>query len=32
MTYRDMSMDDFEAMKAANNDFEKDHDRECLED
>jgi len=32
MTYRDMSMDEFESMKAANNGFEKDVDRECLED
>jgi len=31
MTYRDMSMADFVEMKANNNDFEKDVDRECLE-
>jgi magnesium-transporting ATPase (P-type) len=31
MTYRDMSMADFEKLKADNNDFEKESDREVLE-
>jgi len=32
ITYRDMSMEDFEALKADNNDFEEEADRECLEE
>jgi Ca2+ transporting ATPase len=31
ITYRDMSMDEYNALKAANNDFEKEKDREVLE-
>ncbi len=31
ITKKDMSMDDYEALKAANNDFEKEADREVLE-
>jgi Ca2+ transporting ATPase len=31
ITYRDMSMADYEALKAENNDFEKEADREVLE-
>ena len=30
--YRDMSMEEFENLKADNNNFETDEDRECLED
>jgi magnesium-transporting ATPase (P-type) len=31
ITYKDMSMNDFNNIKAANNDFEKENDREVLE-
>jgi magnesium-transporting ATPase (P-type) len=31
VTYRDMTMDEYETMKAENNDFEKPEDRDCLE-
>ena len=31
ITYRDMSMDQYNSLKAANNDFEKEKDREVLE-
>lgn len=31
MTYKDMSMAEFEQVKADNNDFEKESDREVLE-
>lgn len=31
VTYRDMSMDEYESIKAANNDFEKEENREILE-
>lgn len=31
ITYRDMSMDEYNELKAANNDFEKESDREVLE-
>ena len=31
MTYKDMSMAEFEQIKADNNDFEKEGDREVLE-
>ena len=32
VSYRDMSMDEYESIKAANNDFETEADREVLED
>jgi len=31
VTYRDMTMDEYETLKAENNDFEKPEDRDCLE-
>jgi magnesium-transporting ATPase (P-type) len=31
VTYRDMTMDEYETLKAENNDFEKPDDRDCLE-
>ena len=31
ITYKDMSMDQFNALKEQNNDFAKEGDRECLE-
>ena len=31
ITYKDMSMYDYNLLKGMNNDFEKEKDRECLE-
>lgn len=31
ITYRDMTMDDYERLKSENNNFEKPEDRDCLE-
>jgi len=32
ITYKDMSMDQYQTLKAQNNDFEKEADRQCLEE